>query len=394
VAEGRSRPAWAEIDLSAIRHNAALLGRLSAPAALCAVVKADAYGHGAPAAARAAVAGGAARLAVALVDEGVELREAGIPEPVLLLSEPPPEAAGAVVAAGLTPTVASIGSVAGLAAAATALGAVLPVHVKVDTGMHRVGADPAEAAALAAAVAAEPALVLEGLWTHLAVADGESAEDRAYTAAQLDRFDAVVSGLAAAGHRPAILHAANSAGAIAWPRSRYDMVRSGIALYGHLPSPALADAFAAATGGASLRPTLALRARVTAVRRLDAGERPSYGRLRPLPVASVVATVPIGYADGVPRALFDAGFEVLIGGRRCPLAGMVTMDQIVVDCGPDASVAPGDEVTLLGRQGSEEITVAEWAGRLGTIGYEVLCGIGPRVPRVVVSGTGGEQGGA
>ena len=190
-----------------------------------------------------------------------------------------------------------------------------------------------------------------GLWTHLAVADGGSAEDRAFTAAQLDRFDAVAADLAASGRRPGLLHAANSAAAIAWPRARYDLVRCGIALYGYLPSPSVAEAFSAAVGGEALRPAMALRARVSAVRRLAAGERPSYGRLRPLPARSVVATVPIGYADGVPRALFGAGFSVLIGGRRCPLAGMVTMDQIMVDCGPDAVVAPGDEVTLLGRQG-------------------------------------------
>ena len=185
------------------------------------------------------------------------------------------------------------------------------------------------------------------------------------------------------GARPAVLHAANSAGAIAWPAARYDLVRCGIALYGELPSPAIAEVFAEAAPGESLRPVLSLKAHVAAVRELDAGERPSYGRLRPLPGRSVVATVPLGYADGVPRALFDGGFEVLIGGRRCPLAGMVTMDQIVVDCGPGAPVAPGDEVVLLGRQGDDEITAAEWAGRLGTISYEVLTGIGPRVPRVV-----------
>jgi alanine racemase len=385
VAEGRSRPAWAEVDLAAIRHNAELLRRISAPAALCAVVKADAYGHGATAVAKAAIEGGATSLAVALVDEGVELREAGVGEPILLLSEPPEDAVEAVVAGGLTPTIATEGSVARLAVAAKSFGTRLSVHVKVDTGMHRVGVAPAAAPALVQAVLGEPMLQLEGLWTHLAVADGASEEDRAFTTTQLERFDA----LAAAGPRPPILHAANSAAAIAWPGARYDLVRCGIALYGELPSATVAEAFVAATGGTPLRPALSLRARVSAVRQLDAGERPSYGRLRALPEQSVVATVPIGYADGVPRALFGAGFSVLIGGRRHPLAGMVTMDQIVVDCGPGATVAPGDEVTLLGRQGDEVITVSEWAGMLGTIGYEVLCGIGPRVPRVTAPVGGG-----
>jgi alanine racemase len=366
------------VDLEAIRHNVALLRRISSPAALCAVVKADAYGHGAQGVAGAAIEGGAAGLAVALVDEGVELREAGITQPILLLSEPPPGAADAVVAGGLTPTLATVGSVAPLAAAARRLGVRLSVHVKVDTGMHRVGASVTEAPGLVAAVVEEPMLALEGLWTHLAVA----GEDEEFTALQLRRFDGVVAALVAAGIRPAILHAANSAGTITCPEARYDLVRSGIAIYGELPLGAV-GAFAGVAGEDVLRPALSLRSKVSAVRVLEAGERPSYGRLRPLPERSLVATVPIGYADGVPRALFDAGFSVLIGGRRRPLAGMVTMDQIVVDCGPGADVALGDEVVLIGRQGDDAITVSEWAGLLGTIGYEVLCGIGPRVPRVV-----------
>jgi alanine racemase len=382
MAEGRSRPAWANIDLTAVRHNATLLRRIVAPSALCAVVKADAYGHGAPAVAKAAIEGGAAGLAVALIDEGVELREADITAPVLLLSEPPADAADAVVAGGLTPTLCSLEGVRAMAAAATRLGVRVSVHVKVDTGMHRMGADPATAPDVAIAVSESPILRLEALWTHLAVADRASANDREFTDRQLARFDQVVATLAERDVRPNILHAANSAAALAWPQARYDLVRCGITLYGELPSPSLAPTVAAE--GAQLRPVLSLRARVSAVRELAAGERPSYGRLRPLPSRARVATVPIGYADGLPRAAFDAGLEVLIGGRRFPLAGAVTMDQIVVDCGPESLVAPGDEVVLLGRQGDEMITAAEWADRLGTISYEVLCSIGRRVPRVTV----------
>jgi len=392
MAEGRSRPAWAEIDLAAIRHNTSLLCRVAAPSALCAVVKADAYGHGAAVVGPAAVEGGAARLAVALVEEGVELREAGVTQPILLLSEPPADATDSVVAAGLTPTLTTVEGVTRMADAARRLGRRLPVHVKVDTGMHRVGAEPSVVPSLTEAIAGAPELALEGLWTHLAVADGQSEEDREFTSAQLDRFDQVVAVLAERGTLPALLHAANSAGTVAWPRARYDLVRCGITVYGQLPSASLAPVLAEATGGGVLRPALALRARVSAVRTLASGERPSYGRLRPLSGRSLVATVPIGYADGVPRALFDAGFHVLIGGRRRPLAGMVTMDQIVVDCGDDHSVAPGDEVTLLGRQGDEEITATEWAELLGTISYEVLCGIGPRVPRVVEGAASPEWG--
>ncbi len=382
----RFRPAWAEVDLDALRHNVRLLRRVSDPAAVWAVVKADAYGHGAPEVAVAAIEAGAAGLAVALAEEGVVLREAGVSAPVLVLSEPPPESFDALVGRGVMPTVSSAEGLAAAAAAARSRGTRLSVHVKVDTGMHRAGVPPEELPALVAAVSAEPALRLEGVWTHLAVADGEGEEDRAFTRAQLTRFDRAVASL---GRRPPVLHSANTAGAVAWPESRYDLVRPGIALYGPLPSASVAAALAAATGGQALRPVLSLRARVTAVRELAAGERPSYGRHRPLPAGGRVATVPIGYADGVPRALFDGGGEVLIGGRRWPLAGMVTMDQLVVDCGPRSRVAVGDEVVLIGRQGDQEVTADEWAARVGTISYEVLCSVGPRVPRVHLGAGGG-----
>ena len=385
MAQGRSRPAWAEIDLAAVAHNAAVLARVAAPAELCAVVKAHGYGHGGPAVARAALAGGAQRLAVALVDEGVELREHGVTAPVLLLSECGVDAAGTALAYGLTPTLYSTEGIGAFGAAARFAGRPVAVHVKVDTGMHRVGAAPEDLVAIAAAVGREPLLELEGVWTHLPVADGEQAADRAYTEGQLDLFDRLVADLAAAGITAPVLHAANTAGAVAFTRARHDMVRCGLGLYGYLPSPMVRAALAHQSGDEALRPAMALKARVVAVRTLEAGERPSYGRLRPLPSRSVVATVPIGYADGVPRALFGAGYEVLIGGVRRPLAGMVTMDQIVVDCGDDDSVVPGDEVVLLGRQGDEVITADDWAAMLGTISYEVVCGVGPRMPRILVN---------
>jgi len=386
VAE-RFRRAWADVDLDAISHNVEVLAKVAAPADVCAVVKAGAYGHGAVPVARAALDAGARWPAVALVEEGIELRSAGIDAPVLVLSEAPPGAARAVVAAGLTPTVAGEAAVAELAAAVRATGARhrLAVHLKVDTGMHRVGVAPAGAAELVATVHDAPGLELGGLYTHLAVADGTSVEDREFTAAQLARFDAVVAELGRQ-HRPPLLHAANSAGAIACPAARYDMVRCGIGLYGVAPSGEVATT--CATTVDRLRPALSLRATVSAVRQLDAGERPSYGRRRALLEPSVVATVPLGYADGVPRALLEAGATVLVGGRRRPLAGTVTMDQVMVDCGPGAVVAPGDEVVFLGRQGTEVITADEWAGLLRTIPYEVLCGIGPRVERRYVRGEG------
>jgi alanine racemase len=384
MAQGRSRPAWAEIDLAAVAHNAGVLARVAAPAELCAVVKAHGYGHGGPAVARAALAGGAACLAVALVDEGVELRRHGVTAPVLLLSECGPDAVDTALAYGLTPTLYSADGIAAFGAAARAAGERTAVHLKVDTGMHRVGAAPEDLTALAAAVGRQPLLDLEGVWTHLPVADGELPEDQVYTEGQLDLFDRLVAALAGAGIRAPVLHAANTAGTIAFPRARLDMVRCGIGLYGYVPSAGLTRALSEQAGGETLQPAMSLKARVVAVRELQAGERPSYGRLRPLPERSVVATVPIGYADGVPRALFGAGYEVLIGERRRPLAGMVTMDQIVVDCGADTTVRPGDEVVLLGTQGSETITADDWASMLGTISYEVVCGVGPRMPRVLL----------
>ncbi len=385
MAQGRSRPAWAEIDLAAVAHNAAVLERLVRPAQLCAVVKAHGYGHGGPAVARAALAGGARQLAVALVDEGVELREHGVTAPVLLLSECDPAAAETALAFGLTPTLYSVGGIDAFAVAARAAGRQVDVHVKVDTGMHRVGAAPEDLGPIAAAVVAEPALRLGGVWTHLPVADGEQAEDRAYTERQLDLFEDLVGDLRADGIDPPVLHAANTAAAVAFARARHGMVRCGLGLYGYLPGDTVRTAFAEQAGGDALHPAMSLKAQVVAVRTLEAGERPSYGRLRPLPARSRVATVPIGYADGVPRALFTGGYEVLIGGVRRPLAGMVTMDQIVVDCGADETVRPGDEVVLLGRQGAEAITADDWAATLGTISYEVVCGVGPRMPRILVN---------
>ena len=368
--------AWAEIDLAAVRHNAAVLAAAAAPARLCAVVKANGYGHGAVPVARAALEAGADRLAVAVVDEGMQLREAGLSAPVLLLSEPPVHAMADVVALGLTPTVYTDEAIAALARAVAArLGAApYPVHVKVDTGMHRVGAHPNEAVRLAAAVDARPELTLEGLWTHFAVAD---VPTDGFTALQAARFQGVVDDLAEAGVNPPVLHACNSAGALAHPGCRYDLVRCGIALYGVAPSPAL-------EGAADLRPALSLRSLVSYVRQVAPGEGVSYGlRFRPVR-PSHVATVPIGYADGVPWRLGVGGGEVLIGGRRRPIAGSVTMDQILVDCGDDRSVQPGDEVVLLGRQGDGQVTAWEWAERVGTIAYEILCGVGPRVQKVYV----------
>lgn len=373
---GALRQAWAEIHLDAIEANAALLARLVAPAELCAVVKAWGYGHGPVEAAEAALAGGATWLAVALVEEGRRLRSAGVAAPILLLSEPPPEAMGEVVASALTPTLYTPVGVAALVEAAEAAGGqAVAVHVKVDTGMHRVGADPHGAVALCRGIAAEASLELEGLYTHFAVADEPAAAE---TAAQLALFLDTAGRLADDGITPRLLHAANSAGALLHPASRLDLVRCGIALYGLAPAASLIDREPCR----QLRPALRLAAQVSYVKVVGAGERLSYGLHYRLARASVIATVPLGYADGVTRRLSETGGQVLVGGRRCPIAGTVTMDQILVDCGPDADVAVGDTAVLIGRQGDEEITAWEWAERVDTVAYEVVCGVTSRVPRV------------
>lgn len=385
----RLRPVWAEIDAAALRHNAALLRAVVAPSSLCAVVKADGYGHGAVTAARAAVAGGAVGVAVALVEEAAQLRDAQFAEPTLLLAEPPPGSELQVVELGIEPTVATAGSVERLADAARRVGKRVSVHIKVDTGMHRTGASPEDVGELAELVtAASPSLMLAGFWTHLAVAEGEHLADQEFTLHQLGSFDKARRQLARRGIEPRVLHAANSAAAIAVPESRFHMVRCGISLYGYSPSPVVSDALMRQAPNDGLHPALSLKARVASVRDLPAGARPSYGRHRPLPTGATVATVPLGYADGMPRQLFQAGCELLLHGKRRPLAGMVTMDHVMVDCEDDRDVAVGDEVVLLGRQGSEVITADEWATRLGTISYEILTTIGARVPRMVMGWEG------
>lgn len=385
----RYRPNWLDIDLDALTSNAALLAGIASPAALCAVVKADGYGHGAADAARAALAGGASGLAVALVEEGVALREAGVEAPVLLLSEPSSEGLAEAVRRGLTPTLYTPGGVEVVARLAAAQGRRIGVQVKLDTGMHRVGASPEQLGEVLERVSAAGGILVEALWSHLAVADDP---DDPFTAVQLERLlDAYRRFFPGPAARRPALHLANSAGALAHPATRLDMVRCGISLYGYDPSRA---AGAARAVPERLAPVLSWKARVHLVRSLQAGEAMSYGLLRPLAGDSDVAVVPAGYHDGVPRRLFHAGGEVLIGGRRRPIAGQVTMDQVLVDCGPGSGVRPGDEVVLLGSQGDETVTADEWAERLGTISYEVLCGIGPRVPRRAVSRSAGGGAGA
>ena len=369
------RPSHVEVDLAAIRSNAAVIAEAVAPAMLCAVVKADGYGHGDVPVAEMALSGGAQWLAVALVEEGIRLRDAGIDVPILLLSEPTAEEAPLAVNWNLVPTVYRQSFVDVLAQVVDP-DVVLPVHLKVDTGMHRVGAPAEEAVALATAVNAHPRLDLQGVWTHFAVAD----EDAEFTREQLRRFDAFIAEIAANGIEPPMVHAANTAGGLMFPEARFSMVRAGLGLYGLRPAPDTAPEL-------QLQPAMRVISAVSYVRDLPQGARPSYGRRRALPAAARVATVPIGYADGVYRRLSSVGGEVLIRGKRYPHAGTVTMDQIVIDVGND-EIEVGDEVVVMGTQGVGSVTAEDWAAWMGTINYEVVCNFGPRLPRHYRSGCG------
>lgn len=365
------RPTWAEVDLDAISDNVAALKAHAEAPALMAVVKADAYGHGLVPCARAALAGGADWLAVVLVEEGRALREAGIDAPILVMTEPPTDAIGELLSQRLTPAVYTPGFVAALGEAASD-GEPVGVHLKLDTGMRRVGVPQADWEDALRRVRDTPGLRLQGLWSHYAVAD---EPDHPFIAWQTTEFARGLELARALGVAPEVAHLANSAGTLHLPESHHGMVRPGLAVYGLEPSPGLAD-------GVGLRPALSWYTRLSLVKRLAAGEGVSYGLTWAPSEPTVLGTVPAGYADGVVRALGNVG-EVVVGGRRAAIAGRVCMDQFSVDL-DGVTAGPGDEVCLLGRQGEARVTADDWARWLGTINYEVVCGIGARVPRVHV----------
>lgn len=370
------RWAWAQIDCDALRHNVQALAQQVAPQQLWAVVKADAYGHGAIECAWVALSAGAQGLCVALIDEGVALRNAGISAPILVMSEQPIEQYSEIVANGLIATVYNESSIAELAHVAQQCEVITAVHLKIDTGMHRVGVDPQRAVDAAKQIVSAQWLTLDGVYTHCATAD---AIDAAFAEQQISRFAHAVAEIRTAGIAVQHVHVSNSAAAI----RRLDLQvqctlsRVGIAVYG-IAGDAESNTFGA-DHQLELRPIMSLRARVSHVQRVKAGEGVSYGLRRPVERDSIIATVPLGYADGVPRGLWKAG-SVLIGGKRRQFAGVITMDQLMVNCDNDEIVI-GDEAVLIGAQGLDAITANEWARHMGTIGYEIVCGISARVPR-------------
>lgn len=362
------RPTWADVDLEAIAANVAALKAQAAAPALIAVVKADGYGHGSVAVARAALAGGADWLAVALVEEGRQLREAGITAPVLLLAEPPVDAIPALLAADLVPAVYRPAFVDALDAEGRRRGRPVDVHLKLDTGMRRVGVPPADWDDAFARLRSAQGLRATGLWSHFAVAD---EPDHPFVLQQTELFQRGVEAAEAAGLRPQLRHLCNSAGTLHLHDHHWDAVRPGIAIYGLDPAPGLVSPV-----DAGLRPALSWWSRISLVKRLAAGEAVSYGlRWRALE-PTTVATVPVGYADGVPRRLSGV-LQVVVRGQRVQQVGTICMDQLLVDVG-DLEVEPGDDVALIG----EGVSAQDWASWIGTIAYEVVCGVGARVPRV------------
>ena len=366
-----NRWAWVEVDLGAIQKNVALLAKQAGKAQLWATVKANGYGHGAVQVAQAALGAGATGLCVALADEAHELRQAKITAPILIVSEQPATQFEQMLRDDVVATLYNESTINSYAKTASDLGIVGKVHLKVDTGMHRVGAPVASAMTRCRQIKSLASLQLDGVYTHFAAADLPNHDE---TAKQVQRFDNVVAELDQESLRPKYVHTSNSAAAMRVLSATTDIARVGIAIYGIAPSGEIESM------AKDLQPALSLHARVSHVQHLASGEGVSYGLRTKLSQAATIATLPIGYADGVQRRLWKVGGEVLIGGKRCPIVGVVTMDQLMVNCG-DANVQIGDHAILIGAQGSQSISANEIAAKLETIGYEIVCGISARVPR-------------
>ena len=370
----QGRPTVAEVSLGALRTNLRAARDLVGPGVkVLAVVKADGYGHGAVAAARSFVEAGAAALGVSTVEEGTELRRAGVRGPVVVLGGAFPGEETAVVAGDLEVAVWTRAAAEALAAAARAAGRMIGIHIKVETGMTRLGLDPADVAGFGAAVRDLPGLRMAGVFSHFASAD---AVDTASARAQVERFRAAVEALAAAGVRPAEVHLANSAAVLCAPAAHFTTVRPGIMLYGYAPAPHLASR-------ARLVPAMRLRTRIAQTRRVAAGTPVGYAGTWVAPRPSTIAVLPLGYADGYHRLASNRA-QVLVRGRRAPVAGRVCMDHTMVDVTDAGEVRAGDPVVLFGSQDGASIWADELAGWVETIAYEVLTSVGKRVPRVYV----------
>lgn len=370
------RPVWAEIDLGALRHNLQEVRRLIGPEVeIMAVVKAEAYGHGAVKVAQTAIENGATWLGVSLPEEGIALRKAGFTVPILVFEALQPDQAEAFIIHDLTATVCILESATALSRAALKAGKTATLHLKVDTGMGRVGVSYGDALKMMKDIAKLPALKATGIYSHLATADQANKD---FANLQIQRFTKVVAELREAGLLPEKVHLANSAAIIDLPASYFNMVRPGIMLYGMRPSPEMS-----LSGKVDLRPVLSLKTKVIFVKRVPAQTGISYGHCYRTKKETTIVTIPIGYADGWSRRLTNRA-EAIIGGKKYPVVGAICMDQCMIDVGDDP-VELGAPVTLIGKDGEAQITADSIAETLGTINYEITCMLGSRVPRVYKS---------
>ncbi len=365
------RPVWVEIDLNAVRHNFTETRRLTGPTVeIMAVVKAEAYGHGVVKIAQTLLQSGADRLGVALPEEGIALRKAGITAPILVFSPLQTDQAEIMVRFDLTPTICMLEPAVALSRMAAAAGKEVPFHVKIDTGMNRIGIPANEGIVFIKKMQPLPGIVFEGIFSHLATAD---ELDKEYARLQMKTFNKVIVDLKTEGLLPSKAHLANSAGIIDLPLAYYNLVRPGLILYGMYPSSEVK------IDKIRLQPAFSLKTKVVFKKRVPQGSAISYGRKYLTPAETTIATLPIGYADGWSRRLSGKA-EALISGKRFPIVGSICMDLCMVDVG-DEPVEIGQEVVLIGSQGTERITAEEIGAHLGTINYEVTCMISDRVPR-------------
>lgn len=373
-----SQRAWVEIDLAALSHNVhQIVKLLSSRTQLMAVVKADAYGHGAITVAQTAIESGASWLGVATVPEGIQLREAGINAPILILGAThTPEQVQAIARWKLQPTLTNPKQALVFSDILETFNfnSPLPVHIKLDTGMSRLGANWQEAAEFVQLVQRVPHLTIKSIYSHLATAD---SPDPTVMKQQHQRFEQAIAKIRAMGIEPPCLHLANSAATLTDKKLHYDLVRVGLAIYGLYPAPHLSSTI-------DLRPVLQVKARITQVKTIEPGTGVSYSHHFVAPRRLRIAVVGIGYADGVPRNLSNK-MQVLIRGQRVQQIGAITMDQLMLDVSSFPDIQEGEVVTLLGQEGNEQISAEDWANQLNTISWEILCGFKHRLPRVTFS---------
>lgn len=366
-----NRAVWAEVNLAAIQHNIKeIKGKVQGKAKICAVVKANAYGHGVIAVAKTAIEAGADYLAVAILNEALELRQAGFLEPILILGFTPLEQADQVVAHDIEQAVFTMEAAEELSKAAALQNKIAKIHLKVDTGMSRIGIIPQQAGDLASQIQAMPNIEIVGMFSHFATAD---SADKSFAYEQLAKFKTAIASVESKGIDIPIKHIANSATILEIPEAHFDMVRAGVILYGLWPSDEVKKDI-------DLRPAMQLRAKVAYVKTMPANRGISYGQIFRTARESKIATIPIGYADGWTRML-TGKVRVQVNGKLVPIVGKICMDQCMADVTDIGEVKVGDEVVLFG---SDQVTIDDIANLLGTINYEIVCMVGKRVPRVYI----------